>query len=261
MSTARPVEALETAGAHALRIRGVTVEIDGYRVLEDVSLDVAAGEFVALLGPNGGGKTTLLKAILGLIEPRSGSIEVLGQSPERARSRVGYLPQRKSFNRSFPATAAELIVSARQGRWPLRLTERDRGLARTQLARVGGADLLEKQVAGLSGGETQRVFLARALANDPALLLLDEPTAGVDARGRADLLDLLAELSGRHVLSALIVTHNQAAVRRLAARAVCLDRRIVAAGCPDDVLREGVLEGRDLGLGRDHAEQAVCEED
>jgi ABC-type Mn2+/Zn2+ transport system ATPase subunit len=156
---------------------------------------------------------------------------------------------------------ADLLVSARRGRWPLRIAEAEREWARAGLERTGAADLLDAPLAGLSGGETQRVFLARALANDPALLLLDEPTAGVDARGRGALLDLLAELADRRSLSALIVTHNQAAVRRLAARAVCLERRIVAAGRPESVLADSGLEGRDLGPGHDHAEAAVCEED
>jgi ABC-type Mn2+/Zn2+ transport system ATPase subunit len=247
--------------APPLRVRDLVVEIEGQRILEDVSLEVDAGEFMALLGPNGGGKTTLMKAVLGLVPVRSGTVEVLGERPERGRSRVGYLPQRKSFDRSFPATVAELVTAARRGSWPLRVTPAEREWAEARLEQTGAAALLDAPLAGLSGGETQRVFLARALANDPALLLLDEPTAGVDARGRAALLDLLAALAEGGRLAAVIVTHNQTAVRRLAARAVCLDRRIVASGAAAAVLESTGVEGRGLGPGHDHAEPAVCEED
>jgi ABC-type Mn2+/Zn2+ transport system ATPase subunit len=154
-----------------------------------------------------------------------------------------------------------MVIAARRGSWPLRVPPAEREWARARLAQTGAAALIDAPLAALSGGETQRVFLARALANDPALLLLDEPTAGVDARGRAALLDLLAELAEGRRLSAVIVTHNQTAVRRLAARAVCLDRRIVASGPSASVLESTGVEGRGLGPGHDHAEPAVCEED
>ena len=245
----------------ALVVRGASVAIAGTLVLEDVSFEVARGEFICLVGPNGGGKTTLLKAVLGLLSLREGEIEVLGQPPGKPHKTVGYLPQSKAFAPNFPASVAELITANRLGAWPRRLGAEDVERARAVLARVGGEKLLHRPLKGLSGGETQRAFLARALVNDPQLLLLDEPTAGVDARGRAALLDLLAELAKGGRLSAVIVTHNQAAVRRLAARAVCLDRRIVASGPPASVLESTAVEGRDLGPGHDHAEPAVCEED
>ncbi len=247
---------------NALEVEGLVVELGGARVLDDVSLHAGASEFLCLCGPNGGGKTTLLKAILGLVAPRAGRIRVLGEPPAEGRRRVGYLPQRKAFAHSFPATAADLIVAARRGTWPLRLRDEEREAARAVLSRVGGERLMGKPLASLSGGETQRVFLARALVNEPALLLLDEPTAGVDARGRAEFLDLLAEVSGRGALAAVLVTHNLAAVRRLAQRVVYLDGRVVAAGRPDDVLADEALMLR-ASFGRDHAEagSTVCEED
>ena len=247
---------------NALDIEGLVVELGGTRVLDDVSLHAGASEFLCLCGPNGGGKTTLLKAILGLVPPRAGLIRVLGQPPAEGRRRVGYLPQRKAFAHSFPATAADLVMAARRGTWPLRLRDEDRAAARAVLARVGGEKLLGKPLASLSGGETQRVFLARALVNEPALLLLDEPTAGVDARGRAEFLELLAEVSGRGALAAVLVTHNLAAVRRLAQRVVYLDVKVVAAGTPDQVLADEGLLPR-ASFGHDHAEAgaAVCEDD
>lgn len=242
----------------ALKVSQATVDLSGKTILEDVSFEVMRGEFACLCGPNGGGKTTLLKAVLGLLPLRSGRIEVRGLSPRDARRGVGYLPQTKSFAPSFPASAAELIVANRNGAWPVRIGTGDRERARAVLARVGGEKLLDQPLRGLSGGETQRVFLARALVNDPQLLLLDEPTAGVDARGRAEFLDVLAGIASRDDLAALLVTHNEAAVRRLADRVVYLDRRVVAWGPPPEVLATADRRGF---TGHDHEGRALCEEE
>lgn len=242
----------------ALRVREAAVAIAGKLVVQDVSFEVARGEFVCLVGPNGGGKTTLLKAVLGLLPLRAGAIEVLGLPPGKGRRTVGYLPQSKGFAQSFPATVAELIVANRHGAWPRRLGAADREQARAVLARVGGEKLLDRPLRGLSGGEMQRAFLARALVNDPELLLLDEPTAGVDTRGRAEFLDLLAEVAGRHDLAAVLVTHNEAAVRRLADRVVCLNQRVLASGPPEEVLGQADHRGF---VGADHDGLAVCEEE
>lgn len=248
--------------AAVLEARALTVELGGRRVLEDVSFVVSRGEFVCLCGPNGGGKTTLLKAALGLLRPTAGAITVFGDTPEHSRARVGYLPQRKQFLTGFPATAAELIVANLRGSWPFRVRGKERERVGAALARVGGAALLDQPLAGLSGGETQRVFLARALVNDPALLLLDEPTAGVDARGREEFLELLGGIAARDDLSAVLVTHSVEAVRRLAEKVIHLDRRVLACGGPEEVLATSSREGREFA-GRDHAEHvpALCEED
>jgi ABC-type Mn2+/Zn2+ transport system ATPase subunit len=212
------------------------VEIGGRLILEDVTFDVARGEFACLCGPNGGGKTTFLKAALGLVPLSAGAIEVLGAQPGVAASAVGYLPQAKSFNSAFPAQVVDVIVANRRGAWPLRVKAAEREAARAALARVGGETLLDARLRGLSAGELQRVYLARALVNEPALLLLDEPTAGVDARGRTEFLDLLAGVAARGELAAVLVTHNAAAVRRLAKRVVYLDGRVRAWGAPGEVL-------------------------
>lgn len=242
----------------ALKVSHATVELSGKCVLEDVSFEVARGEFACLCGPNGGGKTTLLKAALALLPLRSGRIEALGLPPRDARRGVGYLPQTKSFGQAFPASAAELIVANRNGAWPVRIRSADRERARAVLARVGGEKLLDQPLRGLSGGETQRVFLARALVNDPQLLMLDEPTAGVDARGRAEFLDVLAEIAAREDLAAVLVTHHEAAVRRLADRVVYLDRRVLAWGPPQEVLE---MADRGGFTGHDHDGLALCEEE
>ena len=237
----------------------LSLTLGARRVLDGVSLSIRTGEFVCLVGPNGGGKTTFLKVALGLLAPDAGSVEVLGGPPERARRRVGYLPQRKAFVRDFPATSAELVLANRSGSWPLRIGREDREAARAALARVGGEHLLDRPLSSLSGGETQRVFLARALVIEPELLLLDEPTAGVDAKGREEFLELLAGVAAREDLTAVLVTHHLAAVRQLADRVAYLDGRLLAWGPPQEAL--GGLETRGAFQTPDHERPALCEED
>jgi ABC-type Mn2+/Zn2+ transport system ATPase subunit len=246
----------------AIQARNLSVVRGDRRVLEDVSLEVLAGEFVCICGPNGGGKTTFLKAALGLLPASAGGLHVFGESPAAARRFVGYLPQRKGFAPDFPARVVELVVAGRLGAWPVRVKPAERDWALGLLARVGGRGLADKPLVGLSGGEMQRAFLARALANEPRLLLLDEPTAGVDAAGRAEFLDLLAEVASHPDLTAVLVTHNLAAVRRLADRVAYIDGTLKAFGPPDEVLAAADDEGRAFA-GLDHAEHgaaAVCEE-
>ena len=203
--------------------KGIHVELGGRTILEDVSFWIPKGEFVCLCGPNGAGKSTFLKTVLGLLEPTAGTIEVLGKPLAQAHRAVGYVPQRKNFDRSFPARSVDLIVAAIRGSWPLRVRSDERERARAVLARVGG--------------ETQRVFLARALVNDPALLILDEPTAGVDTKGRAEFLDILADISASDELAAILVTHNLSAVARTAERVVYLsDGTVSAWGLPHELL-------------------------
>jgi zinc transport system ATP-binding protein len=226
----------------------VKVNLGGRCLIHDVSFWIPKGEFVCLCGPNGAGKSTFLKTVLGLIPLSSGSIEVLGKPPAEAGRAVGYVPQRKSFDRTFPARAIDLIVAAIRGQWPLRVRDHERERARVVLERVGGEKLIDKPLAGLSGGETQRVFLARALVNDPVLLMLDEPTAGVDVKGRAEFLDLLAEVSASDELAAILVTHNIAAVSRTAERIVYLqDGRVSAWGLPHEILGRESFEALDSG--------------
>jgi ABC-type Mn2+/Zn2+ transport system ATPase subunit len=244
----------------AIQARNVTIDLGPRRVLDGVSFDVGRGELAALCGPNGGGKTTFLKAALGLLPLRSGEVEVLGTTPQAARPQVGYVPQVKAFNRAFPARVADLIAANRKGAWPLRLGAKEREDARTALAVVGGERLLDEPVSGLSGGEIQRVYLARALATSPALLLLDEPTAGVDAQGRTEFLDLLAGIDDRRELAVVLVTHSASAVRRLARRVIYLHTTVRAWGPPEAVLGRQ-SDGGGAFSGHDHTNGSHCEDE
>lgn len=216
-ATLPPIE-----GPKALEVENVTVVFDGRTVLEDVTFWVPVGEFLCLSGPNGAGKSTLLKVILGLVKPKYGRVKIGGT--------IGYVPQRKAFDREFPATPLDVVVANLRGTWPLRITKDERDIAMEVLKRTGAQRLAKAQMRDLSGGETQRVFLARALVTKPTLLVLDEPTAGVDVGGRAAIVDLMAEISASETIAAILVTHNIQAIARCAERVIYLDKRIRAWG-------------------------------
>lgn len=209
-------------------------------VLQDVSLKIGAREFCALIGPNGGGKSTLVKLALGLLVPDTGTVQVLGAKPKLARSRIGYVPQFATFPKDFPITAREAVLHGRLGRrtWWRSLDAADHQAADTALAATEVAELADRPIAALSGGQLQRVMIARALATEPELLLLDEPTAHVDTHAEHSLFDLLAQLH-QH-MAIVMVSHDVGLVSRHVDRVACLNRTLVChAAVP---LAAGVLE-------------------
>jgi ABC-type Mn2+/Zn2+ transport system ATPase subunit len=241
-----------------LEVTDVNVSFGTRRVLEDVSFYVPVGEFLCVCGPNGAGKSTLLKVILGLIQPDSGTVLIDGEPAARGRRKVGYVPQRKSFDRDFPATPLELVVANLRGTWPVKLSKDERSLAMEALQRTGAAKIAGAQMKDLSGGETQRVFLARALVTKPALIILDEPTAGVDVGGRAAIVDLMAEISASDTLAAVLVTHNLQAIARCAERVVYLDKKIRAWGLWSELAAEQELAAIQAG---DHPDRMTLDGD
>jgi ABC-type Mn2+/Zn2+ transport system ATPase subunit len=243
-----------------LDVKNVTIAMRGKTIIDDVSFWIPKGEFVCLCGPNGAGKSTLLKAIMGLIPVTSGSITIGGENVIAGHHKVGYVPQRKGFDRDFPARAVDLIVAALRGKWPAKVKPEERERARAALTKIGGERLLDKPLAGLSGGETQRVFLARALINDPSLIILDEPTAGVDARGRVELLELMTGISRSDELAAILVTHNLAAVSQTAERIVYIESgELLCWGLPEELLGQTSLTALAF-QARDHHAHAPDEE-
>lgn len=210
----------------AVKFNDVWFGFNGQPVLEGVDLEIQARQFVALVGPNGGGKTTMLKLMLGLIRPQRGTIAVLGTTPERARPRVGYMPQYAAVDPSFPVTVLDVVLMGRLGRSPLWgfWGGRDRELGRKALKRVGVDDLAGRPLSALSGGQRQRVLIARALMSEPELLLLDEPTSNVDAAAEQELYELLAELSREITL--LVVTHDLGFVSSRIETVVCVNRTV-----------------------------------
>ena len=234
-----------------LDVKNVSKRFGEKVVLEDVSFHVPVGEFLCLCGPNGAGKSTLLKIVLGLLQADAGEIQIAGLPADKGRSKIGYVPQRKAFDRDFPATPIEVIVANVRGRWPLRITKEERDLAMEMLKKTGATKIAHAQMRDLSGGETQRVFLARALSTKPDLLVLDEPTAGVDVGGRAAIVDLMAEISGSDSIAAVLVTHNLQAIARCAERVVYLERNVKAWGLWSELSRDMELTAIQV-TGGDH---------
>jgi zinc transport system ATP-binding protein len=220
-------------------------------VLEHVGLAVRAGEFAALAGPNGSGKSTLLRILLGLLAPQTGSVEVFGVAPDdlRDRWRVGYVPQRPRIAPDLPATVEEVVATgrlAKQGWWKRR-TRADREAVDHALESVALTDHRRKRLHELSGGQQQRALIARALAADPQLLVLDEPIAGVDVESQALFRDSLVHLVDEHHAAVLLVSHELRAVADDLDHVVVLKRRVVFDGAPGDLAATGVS----LGVHRD----------
>jgi zinc transport system ATP-binding protein len=214
--------------APAVRLRDVCFRYPGAEVdaVCGANLDLGSREFVGVIGPNGGGKSTLLQLVLGLLAPQRGTIEVFGEPPGESRSRVGYVPQRASIDPAVPATVLDIVLMGRLTRasWGPRFARRDVEAARAALERARVADLERRSWATLSGGQRQRVLIARALVGDADLLLLDEPTAGVDTHREVELLDLLGELNAE--IPIVMVTHDLPLVAAHMDRAVWVDATV-----------------------------------
>lgn len=228
-----------------IRATDVTLNQGDLQVLDRVSLEVRKGEFTAIIGPNGAGKTTLLKVILGIIKPDSGSVEVFGTPVDRLgamRAKIGYVPQIFSIDLNFPVTVFETVLMGTYGRLGLarRPSDSDRALVMEALEKVGIADLRSRPLARLSGGQRQRVFAARALANKPELLLLDEPTTGVDAATTGSLYSLLRALK-EDGTTIVLVSHDVGVVAAYLDTLVCLNRFTVAHGRPEEVAASEAL--------------------
>ena len=209
-----------------LTVRNVSFSYTGPRILEDVSLSVVAGDFLGLIGPNAGGKSTLLKLILGLLEPHRGEIRLFGDKPIATRRQVGYVPQHPEFARDFPISVEQVVLTGRLGttRWWGPPTRRDRSAARAVMDRTEVAPLARRAIGSLSGGQLQRVLLARALVAGPRLLILDEPTSNLDLRMESEIFDLLRDLTPQ--VTIIIVSHDVGFISKYVTRVACLNRTL-----------------------------------
>jgi len=200
---------------------------DGHPVLEDANLSILRGDFVSIVGPNGGGKTTLLKLIVGLLRPTRGEIRVFGDAPDVARSRIGYMPQHVELDPQFPATLMDVALMGRLGHGNHFgfYSRRDKEIAAQALDQVGLSGLLKKPFASISGGQRQRLFIARALVCEPELLILDEPTANLDLVMEHDLYELLQELNKK--LTIVMVSHDIGFVSTVVNTVICVKRKVL----------------------------------
>jgi zinc transport system ATP-binding protein len=209
-----------------VQIKDVAFAYNREWVLEDVNLDIRQGDFMAMIGPNGGGKTTLLKLVLGLLRPNKGVIRVAGQSAQKASSCIGYVPQDAYSNRNFPITALDVVLMGKlepRKRWAGKSAE-NRREAMAALDHLDMGAHAATKIGELSGGQLQRVFIARALVTQPKLLLLDEPTANIDTKGQAEFFHLLKELN--HTITILVVSHDLLVISRYVKSVACVNRRL-----------------------------------
>ena len=229
-------------GEAPVQVRGLWAGYDGRAALEDVAFSLEEGSLVGLVGPNGSGKSTLLKVILGLHRPWRGSVRLCGEDPPAGRRRVGYAPQSELVDWSFPVTVSDVVAMGRIDSlvpWH-RPGGEDRRIVAQCLERLRLDSLAGRPIGELSGGEQRRMLIARALAREPQILLLDEPMAGLDAASQHDVLDVFEELRDEGK-TLLVATHDLSCVAGCFNLALLLNRRVVAYGPPSDVFTREYL--------------------
>ena len=215
-----------------LEITNLTVKYDDHVILNELNFWVNTGEIVAIIGPNGSGKTTLLRAILGLI-PHQGEVKILGGPPRRALDDIGYVPQRLDFDRTFPLTVNEFLsfIKVKTPIW------RDEALRET-----GVSAFIDERIGELSGGQLQRLMIAKALIKEPKLLMLDEPTSGVDVAAEMTFFELIEHLNDIHNLTIMLISHEVQMVYKFASQILCLNKDLVCNGRPHEAITQEVLE-------------------
>lgn len=230
-----------------IKLENVSFSYDSIPVIEDLTFTVRKGEYLGIIGPNGGGKTTLIKIILGLLHPTNGVVTLFGKDRHdfKEKHRIGYVPQRVTqAEKSFPATVFEVVRTGRIARLGFfeRFTKEDIEVVERAMKISGIERYRDTLIGNLSGGERQRVFIARALASEPDVLILDEPTVGVDIGAQKTFYDFLASLNRDHNLTIIFISHDIDAVSQETKTVLCLNHNLVCHGLPQDLLNEHVLE-------------------
>jgi zinc transport system ATP-binding protein len=245
---------------NVINIEHVSVFYGDNRILDDVTLSIEKNDFLGIIGPNGAGKTTLLKVILGMLKPDSGSVSVLGSSPVISRKHIGYVPQHSQFDINFPINVRDVVLMGRYNKRGLarKYNKTDLQSVEETLEKVGMLSFKDKQIGKLSGGEQQRVFIARALVADPKILLLDEPTASVDVASQTDFYNLLEDLKQR--MSIILVSHDIGVMSVYVDKIACLNVQLYYHGskeispeileatykCPVQMIAHGTVPHRVL---------------
>lgn len=211
-------------------------------ILQGLSFEVFKGEFIGIIGPNGGGKTTLLKLLMGFLEPQAGHIQILGKSPTTIQTQIAYVPQVLRYDKQFPISVYELVLMGRLSRLPWfgKYSQQDRKAVERSLERVNLLEFKDAPFGTLSGGQSQRALIARALVSEPKILFLDEPTASVDPQAEADIYELLNSLKSS--MTILVVTHDLNTAIKVVERIFCVQRQLIS------LLPEEVCEHFAMGL-------------
>ena len=239
----------------ALNLNNVSVKYGEQTVLKEVSFQLDKGDFLGIIGPNGGGKTTLLKTILGLIDNYEGTVLVNGKTPASKDQKVGYVPQHSKFDMKFPIRVWDVVIMGRLGTMGYRpfYNREDKDIAKRSLESVDMLEYRDRQISKLSGGQLQRVLIARALATEPELLLLDEPTASVDEKMKDSIYSLLLELKKKGI-TIVLVSHDIGVISSYVEKVACLNKHLIYHGngelssdmieaayeCPIDLIAHGL---------------------
>jgi len=228
-----------------VELEGVGVLYGEVRALDRINLTVEPGDFLGIIGPNGSGKTTLLRVMLGLLTPQEGSVRLFGQPPASFREwrRLGYVPQRAALDPSLPVTVQEVVASGLVASLGLfqRIGRAERTRVREALARTGMEAHARSRIGALSTGQQQRVLIARALVSDPELIILDEPTGGVDPEAQISFYAMLHHLNREREVTLVLVSHDIGVVAKEVTKLACLNRRLVFHGRPGDFLSDAAL--------------------
>lgn len=244
----------------ALEVSNLTVFLGKYCVLNKVNFSLGVSEFLTIVGPNGSGKTTLIKTILGLVEPTEGKVTVLGTKPKDVHYReIGYVPQIKTTDRSFPAKVFEVVATGLTGNWQFYFSKSVRRKVDEVLELCGLGYLRSREVSKLSGGELQRVFLARSIIRKPRLLLLDEPATGIDTIAETDFSSILERLQSEFQSTIVMVTHDWEYAFFHSSSVLLLNKKVIAFGPPKKVFTEDNLQKTYGHLGHEHKMEFIIE--
>lgn len=238
----------------AIELKDVSVSFGNTEVLKDVSVQLEKGAFLGIIGPNGGGKTTLIKVLLGLLSPDKGEVRIFGKKPEHAREYIGYVPQYSNFDFDFPISVWDVVLLGRVGKigFKPRYSQKDKKLASRALKKVQMYEYKDRQISELSGGQMQRILVARALSTNPSILFLDEPTASMDEKIKTSIYELMEDLNGEGI-TIVLISHDIGVISTYVEKVACLNKYFIYHGngelssemleaayeCPVDLIAHG----------------------
>ncbi len=230
-----------------IELEDVNYSYNDHQVLEHISFDIKSGEYLGIIGPNGGGKTTLIRILLGLLKPVSGKVKIFGQEIDHFKDRfkLGYVPQRAAHEEFyFPASVEEVVRSGRTAKMGLfrRYSQADKAAIRQAMDIAEISKLKDRLIGELSGGERQRVFIARALAGEPEIIILDEPAVGVDIASKDRFYAFLKHLNEEEKITIIFISHDVGAIAHEVNNVLCLNRSLICHGSPQDYIKEDFLE-------------------
>lgn len=243
---------------YAIEINNLSLNFAEIKVLENINFNITDGSFVSIVGPNGAGKTTLMKILLGLIKYNTGEVKIFGKNPNEVDpALIGYVPQVKTMDRKFPALAIELVTSGLSRRWPWFVKGEEKQRSMEALSMVKASNLAKRSLSELSGGELQRVCLARSIVRNPKLVVLDEPATGIDAIGEADLYNLLEAYQEKSNATILMITHDWHVANHHSDFVLLLNRKQVSFGPPAESLSESNLRTAFGHIGHVHKSKLI----